>query len=420
MNELGVLIERHPALDRVFELRLRGKFADEFPKLVRDANVRTVTFDPATALEHEEVEFLAFGNELVDSLVEFVRRREYPGRVSHRRIRTNDIEPGSGWFFAYALEFEGVMRSKEIFPVFIGSDGTPDAEQATWLLERATKVRREEWRDPAVLPTRDGSFDNAVSAAEAFALQRLIARQTELADANRERLDQERTKLERFYAYKERAAAERLASVQSVYDRLLISDDADDQKILPVWAKNLENAERLVANLAEERVRRIGDLAGREQVTVQNELLTASYIAIEPDLSPTIREAGLVLREPLFDRLLGLCRDTSPADLKALSAAVVERGDQLVKLSERARLDSRVAVRIAQRLREALASGDAFDATQRMLLRAAIDYFLIVDDEKHDLKASDGFADDEEVVNAVLYALGSRGARTSDLGSASA
>ena len=42
-----------------------------------------------------------------------------------------------------------------------------------------------------------------------------------------------------------------------VYERLLVSDDADDQKILPVWAKNLDNAERLVANLADERDRRI-------------------------------------------------------------------------------------------------------------------------------------------------------------------
>lgn len=163
LNELGVLIERHPMIDHVFELRLRGKFADEFPKIVRDGNVRVVTFGPATALEHEEVEFLAFGNELVDSLVAFIRRREYPGRVSHRRIRTNDIEPRSGWFFAYALEFEGVMRSKEILPVFIGADGTPDEELAAWLLERATKVKREEWRDPAALPARDSSFDRAVS-----------------------------------------------------------------------------------------------------------------------------------------------------------------------------------------------------------------------------------------------------------------
>jgi SNF2 family DNA or RNA helicase len=420
MNELGVLIERHPAIDHVFELRLCGKFADEFPTLVRDANVRVVTFDPATALEHEEVEFLAFGNELVDSLVEFVRRREYPGRVSHRRIRTNDVEPRSGWFFAYALEFEGVMRSKEIFPVFIASDGTPEPDLAAWLLERATKVRREEWRDPAVLPARDSSFDRAVSTAEASALQRLIARQTELADANRERLDQERTKLERFYAYKERAAAERLASVQSVYDRLLISDDADDQKILPVWSKNLENAERLVANLAEERDRRIGDLAGREQVAVQNELLAASFVEIEADRSEAYRETGLVLREDLLDRLLGLCRDTSAAEVLELRAAVIERGDQLAKLSEQARFDSGPGVAIARRLADALAQPDSLDAPSRALLRAAAEYFLLVDDEQHDLTASDGFADDQEVVNAVLHAIGSRTPPTSDLGPAPA
>jgi ATP-dependent helicase HepA len=406
LNELGVVIDRHPTIDHVFELRLRGKFADEFPKLVRDANVRVVTFDPATALEHEEVEFLAFGNDLVDSLVDYVRRREYPGRASHRKIRTNDFEPRSGWFFTYALEFEGVMRSKEIFPVFIGSDGTPDDAFAAWLVERATKIKREEWRDPAALPARDASFDHAVASAQALALQRLIARQTELAEANRERLDQERTKLARFYEYKERAAAEKLVAVQNVYERLLVSDDGDDQRILPVWSKNLENAERLVANLAEERDRRVADLAGREQVAVQNELLTTSFVEVEPDRSEAIRQAGVILREDLFDRLLGLCRDTTVDELTQLRAAVIQRGDQLAKLSERAHFESGVGLGIARRLTDALTDAHAFDATERTLLRAAADYFLLIEDEQHDLKSRDGFADDREVVDAVLHAIG--------------
>src|SRR5207244_11829324 len=61
-SELGVAIERHPTTSTVFELRLKGDFANEFPTLVKEGYTRQVTFDPATALEHEEVEFFAFGN----------------------------------------------------------------------------------------------------------------------------------------------------------------------------------------------------------------------------------------------------------------------------------------------------------------------------------------------------------------------
>src|SRR5207248_785513 len=161
----------------------------------------------------------------------------------------------------------------------------------SWLLERAMRIKREDWRDGgAPLPPRDDRFEAAVGNAEALSLAHLLKRQGELTDANRDRLEQERAKLERFYTYKDRAASEKLAAVHAVYDRILVSDDGDDQRILPVWAKNLENAERVVATLAEERDRRIGELAGRDHIGVQHELLAASFVEIEPDHGDEIRE----------------------------------------------------------------------------------------------------------------------------------
>ena len=356
-----------------------------------------------TALDHEEVEFLAFGNELVDGVVSYVRRREYPGRACHRRIHTNDVEPCSGWLFVYALEFEGVIPSKEVFPVFVGPDGVSGPEHADWLLERSARVKREEWADSAPLPSRDDRFEQAVAVAGEMSLQRLLTRQSELAHANQERLDHERTKLERFYEYKEQAAADRLASVRGVYERLLISDDPDDAKILPVWAKNLDNAERLVENMAEERDRRIADLAGREQVAIQHELLAASYVEVQPDLSEEI--GGLELPDQLHERVVGLVRPTSSEDLATLQMAVTERGEKLVKLSETKRFDPSVAVTIANDLSSALADTSSL-RSDRALLRAAVDYFLLVDDEQHDLTAKCGFEDDRLVVQAVLSAIG--------------
>jgi ATP-dependent helicase HepA len=405
LNELGAGVERHPSIEQVFELRLRGKFADEFPMIVRDAHTRVVTFDPATALGHEDVEFLAFGHDIVDAVAGFVRRREYPGRASHRRIRTNEIEPASGWFFIYALEFDGVARSKEIFPVFVDLDGKANPELANWLLDRASRIKREEWRDPGLLPARDEAFESAVAEAASQSLARLLERQADLADANRERLEQERAKLERFYEYKERAADEKLASVRGVYDRLLVSDDADEQKILPVWAKNLENAERVVANLAEERERRLADLTGRDQVGVQHELLAVSFVEIDADQREAIRERGIILPRDLFDRLAPLCRETTVEELIAMRASVTERADQLAKLAERTSFDATTGIAVATNLATALEDVDSLDPTDRSLLRAAIDYYLLIDDEQNDIKTPGGFDDDRAVVEAVLRVL---------------
>ena len=136
------------------------------------------------------------------------------------------------------------------------------------------------------------------------------------------------------------------------YTRLLVSDDADDAKKLPVWAKNLDNAERLVENLAEERDRLIADLEGREQVAIQHELLAASYVEIQPDVTDEVQRLGL--SDQLMDHLLGQLRVTSQDELTAIRATVVERTDKLAKLSETTRFDSRLGVETGRRLATAL------------------------------------------------------------------
>lgn len=46
---------------------------------------------------------------------------------------------------------------------------------------------------------------------------------------------------------------------------------------------NVENAERGLGNVAEDRERRLAALSGREIVTAQHEALTASFVEIVPD-----------------------------------------------------------------------------------------------------------------------------------------
>jgi len=178
------------------------------------------------------------------------------------------------------LEFEGVVRSKEVFPVFVSNSGELDSDLAQWLLDRAGRGKREDWERTAVPLT---AFEAAVATAASAALERLLFRKDELTDANRTRVEQEREKLSRYYEYRTRAAAEKLESVRRVHDRVRTSADPGEQRIVPVWAKNVENAERVIASLQGERDKRLMDLNGREQVAAQHELLTVSYVEIVPD-----------------------------------------------------------------------------------------------------------------------------------------
>ena len=228
----------------------------------------------------ESVEFLAFGHEIVDALVGRVRGKDYGGRAATRVLRTDDVPTTNGWFFTYELEYDGVVRSKELHPVFVDDEGRPSPEMAAWLLARSSRLKREDPEPGEAVPT--DTLDAALAAADADAATRLFERQAELTEVNRARLELERAKLTRYYEYRQRSARAKLASTQRTVDRLLASDNPDEIKIRPVWLKNLETADRMVESLAADRERRLRELAARDQVVVQQQMMTGAYVRIEP------------------------------------------------------------------------------------------------------------------------------------------
>jgi hypothetical protein len=61
-----------------------------------------------------------------------------------------------------------------------------------------------------------------------------------------------------------------------------------------------------------------------------------------------------------------------------------------------------------EQLVAALARASDFNEAERSLLRGATDYFLLVEDSEHDLTSKAGFADDQQIVDAVLATLNGR------------
>lgn len=281
LDELGVVISDHPEIKGAYQVRLRGAFENEFPGFVKDGAVRDLTFDPSVARDHEDLEFFAVGHEIVDALIARTRSKGYGGRASYRRISTDEVPEAAGWFFTFVLEFEAVQSLKEVLPVFIKSDGSPEGEMAQWLLSRSQRIKHED-RGDAPIPAQGDAFETAVQQANTIALEHLLARQQDLEQTNRDRVDQERAKLDRFYEYKRVAAREKVASVRRTLERLEASSDSEVLRIVPVWRKNLEIAERDLTSIDGEQARRLAQLAGRETVSAQSELLTASWVEISP------------------------------------------------------------------------------------------------------------------------------------------
>jgi ATP-dependent helicase HepA len=406
LSELGVAIEHDPEHPGVLHLRFGARFEHHFPEEVLIERHRRVTFDLSVALEREEVEFLAFGHPIVDGLVDHVRSVEYGGITSYRLVLTDEVAPVRGWFAVYVLELRGLTTTHDVLPVFVREDGTPDPDLAMWLLGRAMDGRREEFGPAPPLPARDAAFEAAVSLAEGQAVTRLLDRQSDVEAVNTRLLEEERLKRERFYDYRAQAAADKLEANRRILERLRSSPEDADRRILPVWEKNVETATRIVESVEHERTQRLAELEGRDQVRAQHELLTVSYVAIEPDPAPLFEQVREALTPSMFSQFQRLCGHVSAADVASRRPSLQKRRAQLVAIAQTHRFHVRLATSIADALVVALADIDRYAGSELGLLNGAIGYFLELKDEAHDLNDPNGFDDDAQVARAVLEVLG--------------
>jgi RNA polymerase recycling family C-terminal len=406
LAELDVAASEDGAIRGLYDLRFCERFSSAFPHFAKEEIRSRVTFDASVALDHEEVEFLAFGHPLVDALVERARSPEYPARASHRVVLTDEIEPREGWLFLYVLEFGGIVPVKELYATFVESDGVESDEVASLLLRRSCLGKREEWGVRPPLPTRDDRFESALKTADEGALARMVERQGELLTTNQERLENERAKLERFFDYRLKAETEKVAAVETVFSRLSESDDPGVQRIIPVWAKKLETARRTLENTGEQREARLQELTHLERVAAQHERLIVSFVEIRPDVKDSVEGQGL--DRHLLDRLRAMARPTTAAELGERLDALRAHTEKLQALGEQMpdKFDPRPALDLANELTETVEADASLSETERALLRGAIDYFMLIEDVEHDLGAR-GFDDDRSIIRAVTRSLNS-------------
>jgi len=405
LTQLGVKVDTDPLHPGVYELRFSSRFEDRFPDEVKAGRDRKVTFELELALAREELDFLAFGHPIVDGLVAMVRERDWEGIASHRLVLTDDVAAAQGWFFVYVLEMHGFVRQRELLPVFVHEDGRLDDELARWLLARSVRGKREDWPGTK-LPTRGDQFEMAVAEAEAAAVDALLSRQGELEATNADRLAAEVSKRERFWDYRATAAADKLTADSRVRDKWRASEDDQARRILPVWEKRVDNAHRLIQAVDRERTERLAELRGREQVSGQHELYSASYVEIEPDPRPLFEQVRDALPPKAFETFRRVCTRPTPEQLVDLPGRLAKRRAQLAALAARHTFDAPLALAIADALLAATSDLSRYGSNELMLLHGAAEYYLLIDDHDHDLKSPHGFEDDAIVANIVLETVG--------------
>lgn len=112
-----------------------------------------------------------------------------------------------------------------------------------------------------------------------------------------------------------------------------------------------------------------------------------------------------LLRPDEQRRFRRLCLPTAAVELEQL-VAIVELHVEHIRHDAGQLTDLETAEQIGRSLTALLSSGTEFDATERSLIRGAVEYFLMADDTAGDLEDAVGFDDDARIVNSVLQRIG--------------
>jgi superfamily II DNA or RNA helicase len=81
---------------------------------------RLGTFDSGTALDNEQLEFLAFGHPVIDKLVSYCQSRLFGGYTGVQSVRSDAAF--TGMVFYFMVTFASVSRIREIMPVAVVRD----------------------------------------------------------------------------------------------------------------------------------------------------------------------------------------------------------------------------------------------------------------------------------------------------------
>ena len=248
--------------DGTFTVMFHEPFVSDYPQHCKDhLRRRTVAMRPDVKPDSEHVEYLALGHPVVDDLVARTTSSSYPGSAAAFEIESVGEPSAAGWLIVYELGVPALREVRELVPFFVHESGEVDRDLGRRLLERAASFPNDRALSPADVPSDE--LEPALAAAETAGFERLDQLETQAREDSDRQLVRERAKLSAYFDYRDRAARDRLTSSRRVLAGLEAEHHAERRRIIPVWRANVGRDERLVEELATERVVRLAQLAQR-------------------------------------------------------------------------------------------------------------------------------------------------------------
>ena len=244
---------------------------------------RWAVFHPDALRDVEHVEFFAFGHPIIEAIASYVMEDSYEGVTGSWRLTTGgDLLSGAGWLFVHQLNTPGIRPRSDLVPVFVSDDGTVSTRVGAALVQRGTLFSRAGEGDVPIDEIPVDAIEESAQAADAYVGHLADQHQQAVASDAEKRVGRERERLEAWFSHRERAAADKVANTRATVERIRASTDEGERRILPVWDKNLEDAQQLVDELAVDRARRMAELDKHRRPIIDHQLVSAARIDIHP------------------------------------------------------------------------------------------------------------------------------------------
>ena len=242
-----------------YQLTFHDDFVADHRALFPAVNKLNAVFRPDQRADSQDVELMAFGNPIVDAIVEQVLGENYDGVTGTRRIlASDDLAPVSGWLFTFLFKVPGVRSIEHLVPAFVTDSGIIDTDMGQRIVERACLFDADEEEiDQSAIP---GNLNEIRPAIDDFVNKKREALQSEATIQAASQVDLEIARLTKYFDYRERVARDKLEGIQNTLSRLSESlEGAQQRQVLRIWEFRVADAEAVLEALPEERKRQMED-----------------------------------------------------------------------------------------------------------------------------------------------------------------
>ena len=245
---------------------------------------RWAVFHPDALRDVEHVEFFAFGHPIIEAMVSNVLEDSYEGVAGSWCLNAGGgLPPVTGWLFVHQINTPGIRPRSDLVPVFVSDDGAVSTDIGAALVQRGTLFDRRGESDIPLDEIPVDAIEDAVEAASTCVGRLADQRQQAVASEADERVGRERQRLEAWFNHRDRAAADKVANTRETVERLRASTDEGERRILPVWEKNLGDAQQLVDELTADRARRMVELDKHRRPIIDHQMVSVARIDVRPN-----------------------------------------------------------------------------------------------------------------------------------------